>query len=156
MRGLTGEELLRLPVRLRGIRLGRPTDLILDPGGGRVLGLEVECGDELHRFLPASAASLGRREIEIGSPFVLLDLSVDSLYGSRARALGKLRGLRVGDDGATLRDVVVGTGWAIEELVLEGEQGRRREPCNGQLGEALFGGSRGRPGRPRARRSPPR
>ena len=80
--------------------------------------------------LPRRRAQAGAK-IEIGSPFVLLDPPVDSLYGTRGRALSKLRGLRVGDDGATLRDVVVGTGWAIEELVLEGEQGRRRDPCNG-------------------------
>jgi hypothetical protein len=148
MWGLTGEELMRLPVRLRGIRLGRPTDLILHPGGARVLGLDVECGDEWHRFLPASAAKPSSREIEVGSPVVLLDLSVESIYGSGARALSKLRGLRVGDDGATLDDVVVGAGWAIEELVLDGEHGRRRVSCNGQLSEALVAAAQRRSRRP--------
>lgn len=48
MRGLSADELLRLPVRLHGIRLGRPVDLILDTGSMRALGLDVRCGDELH------------------------------------------------------------------------------------------------------------
>ena len=144
MRGLTGEELLRLPIRLRGILLGRPSDLVLHPTAAKVLGVEVQCGDEAHRFLPASAAKLVGGEIEVGSAFVLLDLPVDSLYGSRACTLSAVRGLRVCEDGAALSDVVVGESWTIEELVVEGEAGPRRVSCNGQLAEALRADSRRR------------
>jgi hypothetical protein len=157
MRGLTGEELLRLPVRLRGILLGRPVDLILHPAVPRALGLDVLCGDEGHRFLPASAATVGEREIEVSSPFVLLDVSAGSLYGAQACSLSALRGMRVGNDGAVLADVVLGRAWAIEELVLDGGHGRRRVPCDGNFALPAGGGSwratepgsRERPGRGR-------
>jgi hypothetical protein len=79
------------------------------------------------------------KEIEVGSPFVLLDLPSDSLYRSHARLLSKLIGTTVGDDGAVLRDVVLGAGWTIDELVLEDERGGRRVPSAGNLvaGRAL-------------------
>jgi hypothetical protein len=133
MRGLTGEKLRRLPVRLRGILLGRPADLILHPSAPRVLGLDVLCGDRTHRFLPCSASEVRENEIEVGSPFVLLDLPTDSLYRSHARLLSRLIGTPAGDNGAVLRDVVLGPGWTIEELVLEDGSGRRRVPSAGSL-----------------------
>ena len=43
---------LQLPVRLHGIPLGRPTDLLLDLDLRHVLGFVVRCGDESVRFLP--------------------------------------------------------------------------------------------------------
>ena len=61
MRGLHGQDLLRRPVRLRGIQLGRAVDLILDAAGTRVVGFDVLCGDGTHRFLPLSAAEAQRR-----------------------------------------------------------------------------------------------
>jgi hypothetical protein len=133
MRGLTGEKLRRLPVRLRGILLGRPADLILHPSAPRLLGLDVLCGDGTHRFLPSSASTVLEEEIDVGSPFVLLDLPSDSLYRSHARPLSKLIGTTVGDDGAVLRDVVLGSDWMIDELVLEDGRGRRRVPSGGNL-----------------------
>jgi hypothetical protein len=133
MRGLTGEKLRRLPVRLRGILLGRPADLILHPSAPRLVGIDVLCGDGTHRFLPSSASEVREEEIDVGSPFVLLDLPSDSLYRSHARLLSKLIGTTVGDDGAVLRDVVLGPGWTIEELVLEHGRGRRRVPSAGNL-----------------------
>jgi hypothetical protein len=131
MRGLTGEKLRRLPVRLRGILLGRPADLILHPSAPRLLGLDVLCGDGTHRFLSSAAATLREEEIEVGSPFVLLDLPSASLYRTHACPLRKLIGTPVGDDGAVLRDVVLGPGWTIDELVLEDARGRRRVPFAG-------------------------
>jgi hypothetical protein len=133
MRGLTGEKLRRLPVRLRGILLGRPADLILHPSAPRLLGLDVLCGDGTHRFLPSSASTVREEEIEVSSPFVLLDLPPDSLYRSQARLLTKLIGTTLGDDGAVLRDVVLGPGWTIDELVLEDARGRRRVPSGRNL-----------------------
>ena len=54
-RRLAGE-LLRLPVRTRGIEIGRPVDVIVDPVRNRALGFDVLCRDEEHRFLPWTAA----------------------------------------------------------------------------------------------------
>jgi hypothetical protein len=130
MRGLTGDQLLRLPVRLRGIQLGRAVDVLLHPTAPRALGLDVLCGDDTHRFLPFTAASLADEAIQPASPFVLLDLNPDSFYRTEARALSDLRGARVDGD-AALRDVVLGSDWAIDELVLEDREGTRRVPLDG-------------------------
>jgi hypothetical protein len=119
VRGLTGEELLRRPVRLRGIQLGHPVDVLLHPREPHALGLDVLCGDERHRFLPVSAAKVRGDQVEVTSPLVLLDLRDDSFYRLRTRSLSALRGTRVGD-GGELEDVVLGPGWRIVELVLEG------------------------------------
>ena len=62
---IAADELLRLPVRMHGIQLGRPVDVLLDPDGRRVVGLDVLCGDEVHRFLPLAAAELAAEEIGV-------------------------------------------------------------------------------------------
>ncbi len=54
----TGDELLAMPVRLHGIQLGRPVDLLLDRDARRVVGLDVLCGDGVHRFLPLPVGQL--------------------------------------------------------------------------------------------------
>ena len=92
MRGLTGDELLRRPVQLRGIQLGRPVDVLLHPQEPQALGLDVLCGDERHRFLPVSAAEVREDHVEAASPLVLLDLRDDSYYRREARSLGSMRG----------------------------------------------------------------
>jgi hypothetical protein len=130
VRGHTGDELLRFPVRLRGIQLGRAVDVLLHPSKAQGLGLDVLCGDEAHRFLPFSAASLSSEAFEVESPFVLLDLPLGSFYRVQARSLSRLRGNPVGDDGSSLRDVVLGPDWAVEALVLDGG---RRVPLDGLL-----------------------
>ena len=56
MSELSGDAILSLPVRLHGIELGRPVDLLLDRESLRVVGLDVLCGDEVHRFLPLPTA----------------------------------------------------------------------------------------------------
>ena len=129
MRGRTGDELLRLPVRLRGIQLGRAVDVLLHPTRPQALGVDVLCGDETHRFLPFSAASLGKEALEVESPFVLLDLPRDSFYRVEARPLSRLR-RRPLSDGSVLQDVVLGPEWAVEALVLDGG---RRVPLDGLL-----------------------
>ena len=118
MRGLTGDELLRRPVQLRGIQLGRPVDLLLHPEEPQALGLDVLCGDERHRFLPLSAVELREGHVEASSPLVLLDLRDDSFYRREARSLGAMRGRAV-EGGTVLEDVVLDGGWRIVELVLE-------------------------------------
>jgi hypothetical protein len=118
VRGLTGDELLQRPVRLRGIQLGRPVDVLLHPQEPQALGLDVLCGDERHRFLPLSAVEVREDYVEAASPLVLLDLRDDSFYRREARSLAALRGTAVEDSGA-LEDVVLDRAWRIVELVLE-------------------------------------
>jgi hypothetical protein len=110
MRERTGDELLALPVRLHGIQLGRPVDLLLDRDAQRAVGLDVLCGDEVHRFLPLPTAAVGRGEIRILSPLVLLEQRELDFYRSRTLALSRLRGGVVERNGrqlGQLRDVVV-------------------------------------------------
>jgi hypothetical protein len=110
MRERTGDELLALPVRLHGIQLGRPVDLLLDRDAQRAVGLDVLCGDEVHRFLPLPTATVGGGEIRILSPLVLLEQRELDFYRSRTLALSRVRGAAVERNGrqlGQLRDVVV-------------------------------------------------
>jgi hypothetical protein len=110
MRERTGDELLALPVRLHGIQLGRPVDLLLDRDAQRAVGLDVLCGDEVHRFLPLPTATVGGGEIRILSPLVLLEQRELDFYRSRTLALSRLRGGMVERNGrqlGPLRDVLV-------------------------------------------------
>jgi hypothetical protein len=110
MKERTGDELLALPVRLHGIQLGRPVDLLLDRDAHRAVGLDVLCGDEVHRFLPLPTAAVGRGEIRILSPLVLLEQRELDFYRSRTLALSRVRGAAVERNGrqlGQLRDVVV-------------------------------------------------
>jgi hypothetical protein len=127
---LTGEELLRLPVRVQGIRLGRAVDVLLHPTDPRAVGIDVLCRDDRHRFLPLAAARVGPDGVEFSSALVLLDLGDDSIYRLEARALSKLRGTPVAGS-SSLQDVVLGPDWAIVELVLEESEGPRRVPLDG-------------------------
>jgi len=106
----TGDELLALPVRLHGIQLGRPVDLLLDPDARRAVGLDVICGDEVHRFLPLPTAAVRTEEIGILSPLVLLERRELDFYRAQTLALSRLRGGTVELNGrplGPLRDVVV-------------------------------------------------
>lgn len=120
---LSGDEALALPVRLHGIKLGRPVDLLLDRDGLRVVGLDVLCGDEVHRFLPLPTAAIGDDALTIHSPLVLLEEDEVDFYRSRAFALSSLRGRTVTKKGTavgTLRDVVLGPGGELLAILLEG------------------------------------
>ena len=123
MSDVRGDDLLRRPVRVRGIQVGHAVDLLLHPTEPQALGLDVLCRDDRHRFLPAT---LHEDRIEAASPLVLLDLREDGFYRREARALAELRGTPLAG-GRRLEDVVFNRGWAIEELVLDGEQ----VPLNG-------------------------
>ena len=103
-------ELLQLPVRLNGIRLGRPVDLLLDPAEWRALGLVVLCGDGSSRFLVFAAADLRDDAIDVSSALLLLD-DVE-FYRGRSRSLRDLLG-------AELRDLLVTCGGSVEALVVE-------------------------------------
>jgi uncharacterized protein YrrD len=125
MRERTGDELLGLPVRLHGLQLGRPVDLLLDPDAHRVVGLDLLCGDEVHRFLPLQTAVVGDEEIRILSPFVLLEQRELEFYRSRALSLGRLRGRPVERHGrkvGLLQDVVVAEDGQLVAAILDNER----------------------------------
>jgi uncharacterized protein YrrD len=122
MRGRTAEELLRLPVRLHGIQLGRPSDVLVDLRAERVLGLDVFCGDQVHRFLPLAAVSLHDDEIAVSSALTLLEEAELAFYRVRAGTLSALRGAELEQDGARvgrLRDLVVGERGALEAVLVD-------------------------------------
>jgi hypothetical protein len=70
-----------------GIELGRVVDVLLDELGERPVGFDVLCGDGSHRFLPYAAALHAGDEVEVGSPFVLLDRDQLEFYRRHGRAL---------------------------------------------------------------------
>ncbi|HWH05932.1 MAG TPA: hypothetical protein VNT23_05795 [Gaiellaceae bacterium] len=104
------EELLQQAVRLRGIRLGRIVDVIFAPDASRVVGFDVLCGDELHRFLPFSAAgSTEAGELEVTSALLLLDEQELAFYRRHGRTLQQGENLRerlVGVDGSVAENGV--------------------------------------------------
>jgi uncharacterized protein YrrD len=125
MRERTGDELLALPVRLHGIQLGRPVDLLLDRDAQRLVGLDVLCGDEVHRFLPLPTADVRRAEIRILSPLVLLEQRELDFYRSRTLALSRLRDGVVERNGrqlGPLRDVVVAADGRVVAAIVDHER----------------------------------
>jgi hypothetical protein len=124
---MTGDQLLRRPVRVHGIRVGRPVDLLLHPSEPQALGLDVLCRDDRHRFLPLSAAEVTERHVEAASPLVLLDLRDGSFYRREARSLNAIRGTPLRDR-SSLQDVVLAPDWKISGLVLDGDE---RVPLDG-------------------------
>ena len=129
MRGFLAAEVAQLPVRLHGIQLGRPDDLILDRDTRRVVGFDVLCRDDVHRFLPLAAAQLGDEAITIGSPLVLLEEDELAFYRDRGARLSGLRGAAVKAGGAaagTLEDVVFASDGRVIEVVVAGRDGLER------------------------------
>ncbi|HET8751179.1 MAG TPA: hypothetical protein VFM43_01485 [Gaiellaceae bacterium] len=121
-------ELLLLPVRLQGIRLGRPVDLLLDPRTWRVVGFVVLCGDDSQRFLVFAAAEPREDEIDVRSALLLLEdvefyrgrsQSFRALLGGAVvngrSELGELRDLLLDPDGSVAA-LLVDQGGAIREL----------------------------------------
>lgn len=135
MGGRPAEELLRLPVRLHGIQLGRPVDLIVDLDAERALGLDVLCGDEVHRFLPLAAARVADDEITVTSALTLLEEAELAFYRTRASSLSTLRGGELERNGALvgrLRDVVVGADGGLDAVLVEDEGTVQRvDPVDG-------------------------
>lgn len=130
MRGVSAERLLRLPVRVRGIELGRPVDLVLDREHTRALGFEVLCGDEERRFLPLAVATVRQSELEVRSSLSLLDEAELAFYTKRGSTFAALKGygvvrartllgelvdLTIAADG-TIASVIVATSDGCEEL----------------------------------------
>jgi hypothetical protein len=113
---------LALPVRLHGIELGRPVDLLLDRDSLRAVGLDVLCGDDVHRFLPLPTAAVAGDALTIHSTLVLLEEDELDFYRSRAFALSSLRGRAVTKNGkvvGTLRDVLLAVDGELLAVLLE-------------------------------------
>lgn len=122
MRELTGDAVLSLAVRLHGIELGRPVDVLLDREAFRVVGLDVLCGDEINRFLPLPTAVIGDDRLVIHSPLVLLEGDQLGFYKSRSFGLASLKGRAVTKKGRAvgiLRDVVFGSDGELHAVLLQ-------------------------------------
>ena len=127
-------ELLSLPVRCRGIQLGRVVDLVADTAARRGVGFDVLCGDGVQRFLPLGSAAVGEQEIEVDSPLVLIEPAESAFYRDRGTSVRRLSGRVLDEDGqalGALRDVVLDSDGAIAELLLEDARGIRRVPLDG-------------------------
>jgi len=131
---LWGNEVLALPLRLHGIELGRPVDVLLDRETLRVVGLDVLCGDEEHRFLALPTAVVGDDGLMIHSPLVLLEEDELGFYRARAFSLQALRGkpvMRKQTSVGTLRDVVFRTDGTLLGLQLESGERIPYDPALG-------------------------
>jgi hypothetical protein len=115
MGALSAAASLQLPVRMRGIQLGRPVDILLDLDAWRVLGFVVLCGDESRRFLPYAACQVQPAEISVGSALMLLEDA--GFYEERGTSFRSLLDGTV--QGGALRDVLIGAGGAVTQLELE-------------------------------------
>jgi hypothetical protein len=123
--------LLQLPVRVRGIQLGRPVDVVLDLDGRRAIGVEVLCGDGTRRYLPLAAARVREDEIVVGSSLLLLDENDLAFYRRRARTLRSLRGTVVDRGGrpiGLLDDVLIDPRGQVLGLVVDDGTARHRVP----------------------------
>jgi hypothetical protein len=132
MGSLSVAALVGSPVRLQGILLGRPSDVVLDSTCRRVLGFVVHSGDDAPRFLPFAASQPDADEIAVGSALMLLDdvafyrkhgVSFVSLLGSD---IEKER-VPVG----TLVDMHVDHSGNVVELEVERDELRLRLPAPG-------------------------
>jgi hypothetical protein len=130
MGSYSAASVLQQPVRLRGIALGRPTDLLLDLERRHVVGFVVRCRDESVRFLPYGASQIGEEEIAVQSALMLLEDV--AFYRERGVSFRSLLGGEVERGGrpvGVLRDIVVGRDGAVEELELERGGTRLRVPA---------------------------
>ena len=90
MSGRKASQLLALPVRIHGIHLGRPVDVLLDRSLDRVVGFEVACGDGARRFLPFAVAEIREQEIAAASALALVDERELDYYRKNSRRLSEL------------------------------------------------------------------
>lgn len=79
-------DLLDLPVRHRGITLGRVDDVLLD-ARGLALGLEIVSVAEEHVFLPRPSFDLGADEVLVPAPLALLSEHELEYYRRWGRSL---------------------------------------------------------------------
>ncbi len=136
MTAVLAEELLGLPVHVRGIDVGKAVDLVVDPLGRRVLGLDLLCRDDSHRFLPLSAAEIADGRITTGSVLTLLAEDQLDFYRKSATTLRTLRGTPVqlhGRQVGVLTDIALTPDGAITELVVANGRKRERYPVEDAL-----------------------
>jgi hypothetical protein len=112
MGSLSAAAVLQLPVRLQGIELGRPVDLLLETESWRALGFVVRCRDESHRFLPYMASQPFDDEIAVGSALMLLEDV--AFYRKRGVSFRSLLDGQV--DGGVLRDVILTNNGEVTEI----------------------------------------
>jgi len=124
MGSLSAAGSLLLPVRLRGIQLGRPIDILLGLDHWNVLGFVVLCGDESRRFLPLAASQVLDDAIAVGSALMLLEDV--AFYEDRGASFRSLLGTKAG--GGIVRDAGFTSGGAVAELEVEVDGGRLRIP----------------------------
>lgn len=132
MGSLSAAGLVGVPVRLHGILLGRPIDLMLDAVGRRVLGFVVESGDEASRFLPFAASQPAEDVIAVGSALMLLDDV--GFYRKRGASFRSLLGTAIERGGlpaGTLVDMWVAPTGGVVELEVDVEGARQRIPAAG-------------------------
>jgi sporulation protein YlmC with PRC-barrel domain len=132
----SAEQLLRLPVRVRGIDVGHVVDLLLDPDFRRVIGVEVLCKNDERRFLPLSAATISEGEIAVSSALAMLAADELAFYRERGGTIRLLRGtavVRGRKEVGRLEDVVVTPEGIIEELAVADGATTRRLPAQDGL-----------------------
>jgi hypothetical protein len=132
MGSLSAAASLQLPVQLHGIRLGRPTDLLLDVDTRRAVGYVVRCGDGSQRFLPYAASQTSEYEIAVASALMLLE-DVD-FYAKRSVSFRSLLGGGVERNRrhvGVLRDVYITRDGNVAELELDRGGTTRRVPATG-------------------------
>lgn len=120
MDALTAATALQLPIRLQGIQLGRPVDILVMTDTWQALGFVVLCRDESRRFLPYAACQPKEDQIAVGSALMLLE-DVE-FYRSRGASFRDLLGAVVEQKGrpvGILRDLVLARGGEIAELLVE-------------------------------------
>jgi hypothetical protein len=135
MGSVSASAALHLPVRLRGIELGRPVDLLLETGRWQAIGFVVRCGDESQRFLPLLASQTTGEEIRVGSALMLLeDVGFYRARGTSYRSLLGGEVQRGGRSAGRLRDLVLAGGEVTElELDRGGATGVVRVPASGSV-----------------------
>jgi hypothetical protein len=128
MGSLSAAASLRVPVRLHGIQLGQPTDLLVDVESWHAVGFVVHCGDDSVRFLPWAASQPAANEIAVGSALMLLEDV--AFYTKRSVSFRSIVGgeLRVG---GVLHDLLIGDGGFVSELEIERDGELRRLPPAG-------------------------
>jgi len=124
MGSLSAAASLQLPVRLRGIQLGRPVDMLLDLEAWNALGFVVLCGDESRRFLPFAACQVLEDGIAVASALMLLEDA--GFYEKRGVSFRSL--LNSEHAGGIVRDVVLDGAGRVTELEIERDGARTRVP----------------------------
>jgi len=105
---------------MRDARLGVVVDALFDRVLGRLVGLDVRCRDEAHRFLPYPASEVLEDRLGVESALVLLASELD-FYRVGGNTLSGLRGqpvLVAGDALGTLADLVIGPEGEVVGIVV--------------------------------------